>query len=51
VELAAVAGKVFLRDEPLDGGGAGGRSAEAALGHGLGQCFVFDEFAGPFHGG
>ena len=51
VEFAAVAGEVFLGDEALDGGGAGGGCAEAALGHGFAQGFVIDEFPGAFHGG
>ncbi len=51
MELAAVAGEVFLGDETLDGGRTGGGSAEATLGHGFAKGFVVDELAGTFHGG
>ena len=51
LQFAAVAMQVFLSQQTLDGGGAGGRGAEAALGHGLAQFLVLDQFAGAFHGG
>ncbi len=51
VELAAVAGEVFLGDEPFDGCRAGGGCAKTALGHRLAQRLVVDEFARAFHRG
>ncbi len=51
VEVAAIAGEVFLGDEALDDSGAGGGGAEAAVGHGFGEGFVVEEFASAFHGG
>ncbi len=51
VEFATFAGEVFLGDKPLDDCGAGGGSAEAALGHCIAEGFVVDEFSGAFHGG
>ena len=51
VEVATVAGEVFLPEEALDGGGAGGRGAETTFGHGFAQFLVINEFSGALHGG
>ena len=49
-EFATVAMHVFLADQSFDDGRAGGRRAQALLIHRGAQLFVFDEFAGAFHG-
>ena len=49
-ELLALALDVGLAQQALDGGGARGRRAQAALLHGLGQRLVVDQLAGVLHG-
>ena len=51
VQLAAVAQDVFVLQEALDDGGAGGRRAEALGGHGGAQLLVLHELAGALHRG
>ena len=50
LEFVAVAMQVFFVDQTFDDGGACGRGAETAIGHGRAQFVVFDQFTSAFHG-
>ena len=49
-KILALPDHIFFLDQLFDDGGPGGRGAEAAFLHGVGEFLVLNQFVGIFHG-